>query len=148
MTPDGFVMDYNKTEMRAAAFLSSLGANDTPHGTRTLFQHLQGTWLLLKRHGEREAVCLAGMFHSIYGTNVFKHVTLSAHSLEARAQVQDLIGHEAERLVFLFCTTKDRPGVFFDRVTRSHGQIWRDLQAIELANLIEQGGFSAVVRYM
>ncbi len=126
-------------------------AETTPtvaHSGRTLFDHLVGTHLLLKVYREREAVCLAGLFHSIYD----KHSALSADSTEDREVVGKMIGPEAEELVHAFCALPDRPRCFFERPHNGRtlllDRLWRDLRAIELANLLEQGGFSAIINWM
>lgn len=142
----------NHDEAAAIEFLQKIGTDKIRHGDRTLHDHLVGTWRLLKNHGEREAVRLAGLFHSIYGTNVFMTCTLRADNQDDRDMVAHTIGHEAEALAYMFCALQGRPHCFF----RSHeiakpmtlALCWRDLQAIELANLIEQGGFGAVIRYL
>jgi len=111
-------------------FLTSLDANQTPHSGRTLFEHLKGVHDLLRDWGNSEEVCLAGLYHSIYGTNTFKHV-----SLKERERLVEKIGDHAEFLVFCF-STKDRP--FFDSV--DDPVIRGQLMEIEAANLFEQGG--------
>jgi 50S ribosomal protein L16 3-hydroxylase len=59
-----------------------------------------GTAALLERWGERESVCKAGLFHSIYGTEIFKRATVS---FEERPAIAAMIGEQAERLAYLFC---------------------------------------------
>lgn len=135
--------------------LRAVGAERTRHGggSRSLLDHLVGTWSLLRRANEREAVQLAGLFHSIYGTNIFRVATLRADDPAHRAAVQTLIGEEAESLVFLFCTCPDRPDGIIGRGRLRHEReyspaVWRDLAAIELANLIDQGGAGMARSYL
>jgi (p)ppGpp synthase/HD superfamily hydrolase len=101
------------------------------HSGRDFFEHLKGTHDLLCDWGNPEYLCLAGLFHSIYGTQFFKHKTLS---LDQRSELAALIGDKAEHLAYLFCT-KDRR-TFTDP----------DLLEIEAANLIEQRGLSEGMR--
>lgn len=144
--------DTQERYLVARQFLYNLGTAAVRHGDRTLDAHLVGTHLLLDAQGEREAVCLAGLFHSIYATNIFTTATLKADNQGDRDMVADYIGREAEALAYMFCMLQGRPQCFF----RSHeiaksltlALCWRDLQAIELANLLEQGGFGAIIRYM
>lgn len=70
-----------------------------PHSGRSLYEHLKGVYHLLKFRGFRDEVCLAGMFHSIYGTRYFKHAVMSR---DERPVVRDLIGDEAELLAYTF----------------------------------------------
>jgi hypothetical protein len=98
----------------------------------------------------KHEVCMAGLFHSIYGTAHFHH---KSWSLEDRHVIRDLIGYEAEFLVYIFCVT-DRPNAFYtqigktpiivhdkflDRPTKLTQQELQNLLDIEFANLTEQG---------
>jgi uncharacterized protein (TIGR02466 family) len=69
------------------------------HSGRLLSDHLINVYRLLKEEEQSDAVCDAGLFHSIYGTEVYKH-----SSVEDRNLICTIIGEEAERLVHLFCT--------------------------------------------
>ena len=71
-----------------------------PHSDRGLFDHLLGTRQLLVDWGARPALCDAGLFHSIYST---EHYEQTAVALTRRDEVRQLIGEEAESLVWLFC---------------------------------------------
>ncbi len=104
------------------------------HSSRNLYLHLCGTHDLLESWGNPEPVCLAGLFHSIYGTKSFRH---KSWPLDDRKTIRELIGEEAERLAYVFCTA-DR-GLFY---SAADGFLTRDLREIEAANLIEQGSKS------
>ena len=121
---------------RQREFLIKLDANKTRHSGRTLFQHLKGVHDLLRDWDNPTDVCLAGLFHSIYGTSTFKH-----QSLNDRGALVDMIGVPAELLVYHF-STKSRP-MFADV---DAGEIRRKLIEIEVANLIEQGGNLGTLR--
>lgn len=82
--------------------LNSIGADAVRHGSRSLSDHLRGTYRVLRKWGVRDAVAVAGMFHSIYSTESFGHQTVP---LDRRPLVQELIGQEAERLAFLFAAS-------------------------------------------
>lgn len=112
------------------SFLRAMGAGLIPHSGRTLISHLCGTYELLQQRGEREAVCVGGLFHSVYGTNALCEVLIPIYF---RSGVQRLIGKEAEELVYRFCTIS-RPQCFLTEQIKD-----RDLIVIELANLQEQG---------
>lgn len=125
-------------DQRFIEYLTQKGAGEASHSGRTLLVHLCGTYDLLKKQGEREAVCLAGLFHSVYGTTAYQHVTVP---LEQRQEVRSLIGIEAEQIVFEFCSL-DRPSCFLTGQLRN-----RDLLAIEIANLQEQGSTKFLPAY-
>ena len=54
----------------------------------------------LNKIGQPEHVCFAGLFHSIYGNDIFKIKTE-----EDRNTIKKLIGDEAEKLVWIFNST-------------------------------------------
>jgi hypothetical protein len=130
-------------------FLKSIGAEDTPHSSRTLSDHLLGTYDILKNANQSDDVCMAGAIHSIFGTNSFKHVTLS---LDDRQIVENVVGLRACELAELFSKiarpqTLDRAlSNNSTKVALSSGgelelpfHTIRDLAMIEGANLQEQG---------
>ena len=95
ITSLGFAGSESATE-----FLQGLGAEGVPHSHRTFLDHLTGTAAILERWGASEQVCRAGLFHSIYGTEVFRSAMLP---FEERARVVAVIGAEAEKLAYVFC---------------------------------------------
>src|SRR3954466_14813320 len=81
-------------------FLRKANTEGMPHSDRGLFDHLLGTRQLLVEWGARPALCDAGLFHSIYST---EHFEQQAVPLTRRDEGRQLIGEEAELLVWLFC---------------------------------------------
>ena len=81
-------------------FLRKASTEQMPHSDVGLFDHLLGTRRLLVEWKARPALCDAGLFHSVYDT---EHYELKAIPLSMRAEVRQLIGDEAESLVWLFC---------------------------------------------
>jgi len=92
----------DKTYLEA---LNHFGADTIDHSTRTLSAHLIGTHNLLKSWNAPQGTYLAGLFHSIYGTQYFKNQAVQLHE---RTKVQKIIGQDAELLVYLFCVTDRR----------------------------------------
>jgi hypothetical protein len=90
-------------------FLTSIGVDKVPHTRKSYLAHLIGVYRYLESQGCAEEVCRAGMFHSIYGTEMFQGFTLP---LDRRPEVRALIGERAERLAYLNCAM-DRAS--FDR---------------------------------
>lgn len=84
----------------ARAALVELGADRQPHSRRTFLEHLTGVAAILQRWGARDAVVKAGLFHSIYGTEIFEPATVG---YDQRPRIAALLGDEAERLAYLFC---------------------------------------------
>jgi hypothetical protein len=128
-----------------------LRTHEIRHSGRDFYTHLKGTHDLLERWGNPVEVCLAGLYHSIYGT---KHFRRKAFPIDDRATIRALIGERAERLAYIFCVTA-RPQAFLghplghdvllhDNHANGMFAVCRrdlhDLLEIEAANLIEQGG--------
>jgi hypothetical protein len=113
---------------------------------------------ILQRTDQPEHLCTAGLFHSVYGTKAFRPVTFDKGR---RAEVAQLIGTNAEALVFAFCELP-RPRLFEAGLQRQQipeqiaayvpththegapatthriQQFYAELLALECANLIEQ----------
>ncbi|MEZ4450575.1 MAG: hypothetical protein R3B09_13930 [Nannocystaceae bacterium] len=69
------------------------------HSSADLLAHLEGTYALLRAWGAREAVALAGLCHSVFGTEMFGGDALPE---DLRGELAAVIGGEAARLVWLF----------------------------------------------
>ena len=81
-------------------FLRSQGAADLAHSGHTFMDHLLGTRALLVHWEAGPDICDAGLFHAVYGTEIFgKAIVDQSH----RVIVRELIGEKAERLAWLFC---------------------------------------------
>lgn len=86
-------------------FLTDLGARDIVHTKQSFLSHLLNTYDLLRQAGASDTVCQAGAAHSIFGTNMFQHQTLTR---DQRSVLVDAIGEDSTRLVELFASI-DRP---------------------------------------
>jgi uncharacterized protein DUF6817 len=82
------------------AFLREIGIGDQPHTGKTYIGHLLAVHRLLEDEEFGPDVCRAGLFHSVYGTEMFQGFKLPT---ERRAEVRELIGERAERLAYLNC---------------------------------------------
>lgn len=80
-------------------FLLARGAGEIDHYGRPLLAHLKGTFELLRDWRNPDEVCVAGLFHAVYGT---ENLTACRPDLSYRAQVQALIGRRSEELALLF----------------------------------------------
>jgi len=139
-------------EEKYRAFLvDHLRTGEIRHSGRDFYTHLKGTHDLLRAWENPEPVCLAGLFHSIYGTLHFRRRAFPIHN---RRIIRDLIGEEAEFLAYVFCVT-ERPKAFLaqaaaakivlyddyaDEIIRLSRSDLNKLLEIEVANLVEQGG--------
>ena len=129
--------------------LERFGISTTVHGQTSLISHLRGTHDLLVKWQCSRDTCLAGLCHSIYGTESFSKTPAT---LDNREYVRSLIGENAERLAYLFGAhikeslwkNLDRQSDFSidDRFSGLSTKISRDdlaaLITITLANWLEQ----------
>ena len=79
--------------------LREMGVATVPHSGRTLLEHLIGTYEILVRWNCVQDACLAGLFHSVFGTPSAPGLLLSENQREA---IRSLIGDKALSLVHVF----------------------------------------------
>jgi hypothetical protein len=141
-------MDADPTRDNIQRFLVELGTNKIKHRNSSLMAHLLRTYDSLKEQRYSDVICSAGGLHSIFGTNVFQHQTLT---MDSRARVAAVIGEEATELVELFSTIS-RPQTLETALSKgnqvlrlnSHKDVkvtqeqLNSLCAIEAANLKDQ----------
>lgn len=108
-------------------YLHSKELEKVDHKNNHFLNHLVNTYKILIDMNEPEDTCFAGLFHSIYGNDVFKK------QIETdREKIKDLIGENAERLVYIFNTTER------SSLVKSNDL---NIKAIIFANEIEQDPF-------
>lgn len=138
------------TQAQHLAYLLDQGANNSAHSGYTLLHHLIGVQRILQATNAADYLCTAGLFHSIYGTQAFKKITVQKF---CRPEVQKLIGEKAESLVMAFCELP-RPKLLEASLRQTgltlppwmmqldtaydKSQFFSDLLALECANLAEQ----------
>lgn len=110
--------------------LQTLGAHKAQHSRSTLLSHLMGTYRILKLWGCEEYLCLAGLFHSIYGLDKGNGLLTRSD----RSFLKAIIGEHAESLVDIF--SGDRRWAAITKTTPV--KFMSDLIHIELANYFEQ----------
>ncbi|WP_321871938.1 DUF6817 domain-containing protein [Paraburkholderia tropica] len=96
------MLEQLQTEMRR------FGTDEILHFGRPLTAHLIETGRWLERWGSPPTLVAAGAFHSIYGTEEFRE---KAVSVDRRSEIREIIGEEAENLVYFFCMA-DRSALF------------------------------------
>lgn len=136
---EDFVFDVNhvldgisEREQKAIDALNHI-TGDIAHSGESLFNHLVKTFCILKTHGASTDVCLAGLYHSIYGTVYFDpNIQID------RNYVVQLIGEKAEMLVNCFCSDGDIDHKIMNNGFNLNGNDWLGLLQIYYANGIEQ----------
>tara|TARA_B100000131_G_scaffold288892_1_gene300540 strand:- start:255 stop:695 length:441 start_codon:yes stop_codon:yes gene_type:complete len=84
-------------------YLNSVGADKIPHRESDLLTHSRNVSDMLRAYGRPEGEQVAGLFHSVYGTEFQQYkITIP------RDTIRDLIGEYSESIVNLFCTLNDR----------------------------------------
>src|SRR5262245_31777323 len=131
-------------------FLVSVGTETVEHSDNSFLAHLIGVYRDMQAAGCTEEVCRAGMFHSIYGTELFQKFHLP---LERRPEVRALIGERAERLAYFNCVMDrasfdesvargDPPHRIIDRLTGKEVLVstndFDDLCRVHLYDWLEQ----------
>jgi hypothetical protein len=104
---------------RLTDYLVNLGVDEVEHSSKSFLAHLIGVYKYMEARGCDQELCNAGLFHSIYGTELFQGFTLP---LERRHEVRDLIGERAERLAYINCAM-DRAS--FDRAAEADEETYR-----------------------
>jgi hypothetical protein len=130
------------------AELVAFGADAFPHVSGSLARHLVETQRLLRSWKSRDALCLAGLYHAVYGTDGIRG---SLAGVDRRGAIVAIIGAEAEALAYLYgacarATFHPRIGTpdqlrFTDRFTHSEYAIGepalRDFCELTVANELE-----------
>ena len=129
-------------------FLRTHGAGAMQHSGSNLLEHLLGTYTILRGWNAREALCDAGLFHSVYGTESYQETAIP---LKLREQTREIIGEEAEELAYFFgmmqrkvfrenfeleSDFRIRHRISGEQIPITHRQ-FRDLVDIEVANGLE-----------
>lgn len=126
---------------KLTSYFQEIGAAGVSHtGDKNYLAHAIGVYNDLKKWGCDEEMCEAGLFHSVYGTELFQRFALP---LDRRGDVRALIGERAERLAYWNCAMdratldasverENGPYFFMDRLTGERV----DMTEAELTDLI------------
>jgi len=80
--------------------LQTLGAGEFEHFNGSLKKHLIATYNMLKSWNANPFICDAGLYHAAYGTDGFDEQMVS---VDQRKAIGEIIGIQAEELVYLYC---------------------------------------------
>jgi len=104
------------------------------HSSKTFFEHLYNTAIILEKNKFERDVYIAGLFHSIYGTEYYTYEGLKP----SRDDIKKQIGEYSEFLVNEFCNLKGRFLSLMQNTKNYNDKVLSDLLKIEWANLCEQ----------
>lgn len=108
--------------------------NGLPHSGGSFFGHLYNTFFILKTMGANEDTCLAGLYHSVYGT---EKIYVNHHF--SKEEVVQQIGVFAESAVKYF-SMPNRDKLIFENKIGLDKNMQLCLAQILYANEIEQRG--------
>lgn len=80
--------------------LQTLGAGEFEHFNGSLKKHLIGTYTMLNSWDAKPFISDAGLYHAAYGTDGFEEHMVS---VTQRKAIGEIIGTQAEELVYLYC---------------------------------------------
>lgn len=122
---------YEGLDADAPKILSVLQATDAPliwHKHSAFIDHLREVWAMLVNWGQPQAFCRLGLVHSAY-SNSFVSMNCFNPKTE-RPKLAELIGEEAENLVYKFCSI-DRQAledmVLEERTIRAEGYVMKHI---------------------
>lgn len=104
------------------------------HSGKTFFEHLFNTMLMLEEQRLDKDIVLAGLYHSVYGTEFYDFNSANV----TREKIQDIIGTKAESYVHEFCQLTNRFETILNNTNNYDYDMWYALLNIEGANLFEQ----------
>ncbi len=130
-------------------FFRAVGADEVAHSDKTFLAHAIGVYNDLKDWGCDEELARVGIFHSVYGTELFQGFTLP---LDRRDDVRALVGERTEALSYLNCAmdrthfdaqiTEQGPYTILDRFTGKEidvsDQDFEDLCTVHMCDWLEQ----------
>lgn len=133
-------MDVREDVLERAIPLLMHHAGNVSHGSRTLVEHLIGTYNLLVNWGNPAEVCLAGLFHTYFGTSKFGFAKI--HTRSDDRELVKLIGSRGTAILRVFSDIRgdaeDVPFVQFDWTYHSDDSVLKDVAELQVANLAEQ----------
>lgn len=91
--------------------LENINQKELLHVNGELIFHLQNTYSYLSSWGNREALCIAGLYHAVYSTDGYEKQLID---ISHRSKIIDLIGIEAENIVYYYAAC-DR-NYFYSRI--------------------------------
>lgn len=123
--------NFTEKEVLAIKYLFDR-VKHVPHSKASFFGHLYNTFFILKNMNASEETCLAGLYHSCYGTERF-----SLKDKINRKDVVFYIGKDAEELVYYF-SLPNRDDVILQNSMNLDPKKQLSLLQILYANEIEQ----------
>ncbi|GAA2992063.1 DUF6817 domain-containing protein [Actinokineospora diospyrosa] len=102
--------------------LVQLGMHKVAHQDVTLVDHMIRACTILQDMKAKEHVCLAGLFHGVYGTEGLHNDNVDSIPEQRRTEVRGFVGPRVEQVIFTFSVMSyGSLGKSFRRVIRPGG---------------------------
>ncbi|MCB5181250.1 DUF6817 domain-containing protein [Streptomyces antimicrobicus] len=102
--------------------LVKLGLHKIAHQDETLIDHMFRVCSILQHMKAAEHVCVAGLFHGVYGTEGLHNDDVEAIPDARRTEVRAVVGPEIEQMIFNFSVMSYASlGKSFRKVMRPNG---------------------------
>src|SRR5437660_546003 len=82
--------------------LIRLGTHKVAHQDQTLLEHMIRVSEILQDMKAKDHVCLAGLFHGVYGTEGLHHDDVDVIPEVKRTEVRAVVGPRIEQMIFNF----------------------------------------------
>ena len=89
---------------KAMSYLRRKEFNEFAHARDVFSEHLIGTYSILSAWGLPKEITRAGLFHTVYGGDLFIFYYFNPNDQPDREELRNIIGTKAEQLTYLFGT--------------------------------------------
>jgi hypothetical protein len=103
--------------------LMRLGVHKIAHQDETLMHHMYRTCSILQDMKAEDHICLAGLFHGVYGTEGLHNDNVESIPEDRRVEVRAAVGSHVEQMIFNFSVMSYASlGKSFRKLMRPSGQ--------------------------
>ncbi len=103
--------------------LERLGMHKVAHQDVTLVEHMMRACNILQDMKAKEHICIAGLFHGVYGTEGLHNDNVDAIPDSRRVEVREIVGPVVEQVIFNFSVMSYASlGKSFRNVIRPNGK--------------------------
>lgn len=91
-------MNLNASQL--IELLKTSGFDEISHSNTKMYDHLVNTYKILKKWELQDYICIAGLYHSIYGTQSLKESNSISDSYRDKFKL--ILGNDSEKLIWLY----------------------------------------------
>lgn len=93
--------------------LKNLNRRELLHVNGELISHLQNTYTYLRSWGNREVLCIAGLYYAVYSTDGYAKQLID---ISHRSEIINLISIEAENIVYYYAYAACDRNYFYSQI--------------------------------